>query len=79
MTRDVIVIGGSPEDFEVGDRILIWRRGSYYFTSRAYVGDGASIDFDQDSRLTTQGITDTINLATATSLTVANGLIIDYA
>ena len=79
LTRDVPVIGGSPADFDVGDRILIWRRGAYYLTNRAFIGDGTSIDFDQDDRLATQGVTDTIDLTTAISLTVANGLITGYS
>jgi hypothetical protein len=79
MTRDVIVIGGNPGDFAVGQKILIFRRGAYYFTPRAAAGDGVSIDTDQDGRLATQGVTDTIDLATATSITVANGLIVAYS
>ena len=79
LTRDVVVIGGSAADFAVGDRILIFRRGAYYFTTRAFVGDGNSIDFDGNSRLETQGVTGTIDLTAVTSLTVNKGLITDYS
>ena len=79
LTRDVVVIGGAPADFAVGDTILIWRRGAYYFTQRAYVGEDTSIGFDDNGQLETKGITNTINLGTVSTLTVTKGLITGFS
>ena len=79
MTRDVLVIGGLASHFAIGQRILIFRRGAYYFTHRKTVGDESSIDFDAGDRLETQGITTAIDLTTATSITVTKGLITNYS